>query len=240
MSKKQLKFSFRGVLLLCSVFVGLLFLVAAFFVYNNLKSVEQNVLNLREQMRSTTSKLNDFSQPKLNQVEIFKEMTKDWEKYFNESFSFQLKHPTAWGKLAFTSPAVVNNVGDQKNIALFENLKDSGLVISILKYEAFDDSYKFASPDVKNALWQNKVGECQDGLFQKITELKVGDVRNCFVRENIYSQRFLFYRYVQKVDNQIVEKLIAVFPRDNYYLKVELPDAYSEELEYFLESIIFL
>ncbi len=240
MSKKQLKFSFRGVLLLIAVFLFVVFLFAAFFIYKNLKSVEQNVLNLREQMHSTNTKLQDFAQPKLNRTDIFKEMTKDWEAYQNEAFGFQLKHPVKWGKIIFEQFSGVTESASKNYLAFFPDIKDSGLAIKLIAYDSDDSIEKLATVDVKNALWQTNVGECKDVLFQKIKELKVGEIRNCFIRENIYGQRFLMYRYVQKKDDKVEENLIAVFPRDSYYLQVKLPDVYAEEIDYFLESIIFL
>ena len=100
----------------------------------------------------------------------------------------------------------------------------------------------FASPGTKEILDKNAVGECANDLFEEIKVLDIGEIRNCYVRDNILSQKFIIYRHFKKLeqDNSEINQLVGVYPRDNYYLKIGLSGGLTPELEYFLESIVFL
>lgn len=80
---KPFKFSFKGVLLLATVFLFVVLLCLTVFVYRNLKGVEQNVLNLKEQLKTANQKLQNSDKTKLDPQELFDLATKDWAKYEN-------------------------------------------------------------------------------------------------------------------------------------------------------------
>ena len=70
----------------------------------------------------------------------------------------------------------------------------------------------------------------------------LGEIRNCFVRDNILSQKYIVYRYYQDSEfvKEIKNQLIVVYPRSDYYVYSFLSDDVVTEVDYFVQSLVFM
>lgn len=246
MQSQRLKFSLRGVLSLIGIFLLIIFCAMAILIFNNLKSVEQNVLNLREQVNTATNKIQDITKTSKTSTEMFLAVTKEWQDYKNEEFNFQFKGPADWGKFVlvgaddiFQAKSEILPVG-KSLVGSFEQLTAFGLRLNIKTYNSNDGQPQWASMEVRNALVKSVVGGCGEELFEKLKNLKLGELRNCSIKENIFGQKYLIYHYVNKADDQVTDVSVAVYPRDNFSINITLPVSLTEECNYFLQSVVFL
>lgn len=253
--KKKSVFSLSGILIL--VILGLLvcFLVINIYVYQDLKTVEHSVFNLYNQVRTQNSKIDQFGASDENIVQQsmkFSEATKNWQTYQNNEFELQLKNPTSWGNFeAYIYTADGQNYVGRRLDGKFDKFGDDYLNITAESYDFYDikniqsqiepsRSYKYSSHDVYEKLFLNEIGECNNEMFAALKNLQVGEIRNCFVRENILKQKFIVYRYAFSDAERIVNQLVAVYPREDYYVMTNLPDDILDEVDYFIQSIIFM
>lgn len=236
---KPIKFSWQGILAIIIAVVFVLSLIFGNLIYQDLKNVEQNIFNLYQQVRNTNTKIDQFnigSEKEAQQSMKFSEITKNWQVYQNEEFNFQMKSPASWGSLQF-------QLSPQKDGAVtanFPSYRDGKtVVLTFLKYN--ESAGKFASLAVRDELVKESVGECSNNLFNQLKILGKGEIRNCFVRENILKQKFIVYRRVEQVSkDKIFDEHLAVFPRNDYYLAVRLSEAIEAEVDYFIQSIVFI
>lgn len=223
---KQFKFSFKGVLLLAAVFLFVVLLFLTSFVYRNLKGVEQNVLNLKEQLKTANQKLQNSDETKLDPQELFDLATKDWAKYENFDRGLKFKYPAEWGK-------ILENTGERKFV--FENFRD--LKFSFVEYEAEN---KFINSEIRQLLWQTEIGDCSRILVDKLTGLDNGQVHNCLIRDNLAGQKYLIYRYSVQKEEEFKEFSLAIFPREAIYLQWDLPKNYLQEIDLLFKGVVFL
>ncbi|MBU1131858.1 hypothetical protein KKC32_01210 [Patescibacteria group bacterium] len=246
MRKEKFEFSFRIPILITLVIVFTSFLVCASFIYTNLKKVEQNVLNLHEQVRFTNDRIENFGLADDSTAERsvkFSEATKNWQMYQNEEFGFQLKSPASWGALQYhtDSNGQLEKISGRKVSAQFQSLeKQKPIVISFATYD-FADKLSYANKEIRQTVKDNKIGECPFELFEQLKDLNIGDIRNCFIKENIFKQKYIMYRHVFALDEyNLVDELLVVHPRENFYLYVNVPDELTSDILYFIDSIVFL
>lgn len=239
MSNKKL-FSIWGILLIVLVVAFLFCLIFASNIYRDLKKMEQSVYNLHGQLEAASLQLNRLNAAGNSLAEKaaqFTEATKNWTVYQNDKFDWQLKSPASWGNLDFRSDS------SEKLLKGFftEDNQEIELFLQTYDTKELKDFSPFASLAMQKSLLEAQVGECANELFEKIKDLNIGEIRNCAIQSNILTQKFIIYRYVRYVDNKVsVDQLIAVFPRDDYYIALKLPDNFSSEIEYFIQSVVFL
>jgi hypothetical protein len=239
--KKQDKNSFK--IILISALTALLLLAAIFsvYIYKDLKRVEQSVYNIYQEIKTTNGKIEKYSaldeQSAQNTVK-FTEATKNWQIYQNDDFHFQMKSPASWGQFNFN----LRNVDAEDNVIYsmgkFHLLGESPfLQLELANYDFNQEGFKpLSSQSLFQTVLRNQTTECENQVFDDLKQLNVGEVRNCYVRENILNQKFLIFRLV----NETTGSLLAVYPRENYYLKVDLPDEINAEVDYFIQSLVFL
>lgn len=239
----------RGSFFLVLGIIVIIVFIVVVYIYQDLKKVENNVFNLYNQVRTQNDKMVkvSVSDEKLVQQSLkFTEATKNWEPYQDNDFGFQLKSPVSWGVLKADFKSV--EAADKKATILqgkFTNLLNTDyLDLVALPY---DDALqqtavgaKFASNNLRAEVDKNKLGECQNAVFEILKTYNLGEIRSCQVRENILKQKFVLYRYFKKIDIEIVNRLVAVYPRNDYFIKVNLPDDVVDEIDYFIQSIIFM
>lgn len=239
----------KGTLFLVVGIVIILFFIVIIYVYRDLKKVENNVFNLYNQVRTQNDKMDKISvsDEKIVQQSLkFTEATKNWQPYQDNDFGFQLKSPVSWGGLGVEFKSVESK--DKKATILdgkFNNLLNTDyLDLIVIPY---DDALqqaavnaKFASTELGVEVNKNKLGECQNSLFETLKTYNLGEIRSCQVRENILKQKFVLYRYVKTVDKEIINHLVAIYPRNDYYIKINLPDEVVDEVDYFIQSVIFM
>lgn len=244
---REVKFSWRGVLVIILLVIFGAFLVFGSFIYEDLKQVEENIYNLYQQVKTTNSKIDKFNvadEDAAKQAMKFTEATKNWQVYQNDELGFQLKSPASWGTLEFETPVgskEYQSIGNRAVTALFSYFKNPpALVMNFIDYQTVAKDEKFADSTVKDIIANEPIGECSNELFEGLKKLNIGEIRNCFVKENILNQKFITYRHVRYDDKkQLVDEHLAVYARDKYYLAVQLPRELTDEFEYFIESIVF-
>jgi len=233
------KLSITGIIFIVLLVIIGVFLIFVLYLYDDIKRMEQGVYNLYNEMRTTNSKIESLGmvdESSAQKTVNFTEATKNWQIYQNDDFNFQLKSPASWGNFIFEQDEV-----NRINGGYFENFVDKNkLNISLMQYNS--ETKKFASSQVKQIVDKSKMGECSNKLFETLKKLGIGEIRNCFVYENILHQKYITYRYVKSLsqDEQIISQLICIYPRDEFYLKVNLPDQIQAEEEYFVQSLVFL
>jgi len=248
MNKHQ-RFSIQGVTIIVLLALFVLFVIFIAYIYFDIKKVEQGVYNLYQQVKATNNKIEQFSvaeEENAQRAMQFTEATKNWPIYQNGDYHFQFKSPAGWGNF------ILEKKDDQKNTPFvgerlfgrFLNLNANGagsLMVATYNFSLLGESH-FASPGIKDILDKNAVGECGNDLFDKVNALNIGEIRNCFVRDNILNQKFIVYRQYKKSEpaNSEINRLVGVYPRGHYYLRIDLSDGLTPELEYFIESIVFL
>ena len=247
MSKKN-KFSLSGILILVGLVFVICFFVVMVFVYQDLKTVESNVHNLYNQVRTQNVKIDQFGvvdEDLARQSMLFSEATKNWQSYQNNEFGFQLKNPVSWGNVesAIAKEDGLNYVG-QRLQGSFDKFSDGYLNFEAESYDFIDQNIlglnKFATKDLHQELLLNKTGECNHETFEALKKLELGEIRNCHVRENILKQKFIVYRYVIMSEGSLLNQLVSVYPREDFYLKVNLPNEVLDEIDYFIQSIVFM
>lgn len=249
MRRKKIAY-FLGAILVVILGLIVIFLVFIVNVYNDIQQVENRVYNLYQEVKESNERLEKFStvNEKIAQKSIeFTEATKNWQIYQNQEFQFQLKSPASWGNLmvnAAQKQETSNEVRGTRLMSSFNHLQQAEmkLKMSVTTYDFAEPGryYLFANKSVFDKLNKEIVGECSFELFDSVKDLNIGEVRNCYVYENILNQKYLIFRYVRQENGEKTNELLAVYPRDNYYLSVSLPDKISSEVEYFLQSIVFL
>jgi|GEM_PF-1746974 cell division protein FtsL len=251
MAKKsqRVKFNLSGILLLILVVLFVFFLMFIVYMYSDLKKVEQSMFNLHQQMVTTNTKIDQYSvsdEESAQRSQKFTEATKQWQIYQNSDYHFQFKSPASWGSFYFTGTQVAQDgetvsVEDlPRLIGRFSNKNGNQAPDIILtKYDYLED--RLATQDVIGILKNSQPGECLPEIFQ-VLEMGLGSpIKNCFVNENILNQKYIQYRYFQSSeDGQILNLLVAVFPREDYYLHLDITNKTNTEIEYFIQSIVFL
>ncbi|KKR07876.1 MAG: hypothetical protein UT32_C0006G0023 [Parcubacteria group bacterium GW2011_GWC2_39_14] len=247
--RRSTKTILKGTFILVLSILVIVFFIVIVYIYQDLKNVENNVFNLYNQVKTQNVKMDkiSLSDEKLVQQSIkFTEATKNWQPYQDNDFGFQLKSPVSWGTVAANFRSVESL--DKKATILegkFSNLLNTDyLDFVVLPYdEALQQvavNAKFASSDLGAEANKNKLGECQNSLFEILKTYNLGEIRSCQVRENILKQRFVLYRYVKTVDKVITNRLVAIYPENDFFIKVNLPDDVVDEVDYFIQSIIFM
>jgi len=243
------KIVIKGTFFLIVGIITILFFVVIVYIYQDLKKVENNMFNLYNQVRTQNDKMDKISvsDEKIVQQSLkFTEATKNWQPYQDNDFGLQLKSPVSWGGLKTEYKSITSN--DQKATVLygkFNNLSANDyLDLAVLPYDdglqraAVND--KFSSNDILAVMDKSKIGECQNALFEILKTYNLGEIRSCQVKENILKQKFILYRYVKTLDKETVNRLVAVYPRADYYVKINLPDEVVDEVDYFIQSVIFM
>ncbi|KKQ79789.1 MAG: hypothetical protein UT02_C0024G0003 [Parcubacteria group bacterium GW2011_GWC2_38_7] len=247
--RRSTKTVVKGTFYLVVGIIIVLFFVVVVYIYQDLKKVENNVYNLYNQVRTQNDKMDKISvsDEKLVQQSLkFTEATKNWQPYQDNDFGFQLKSPVSWGglKADFRSIEAVDKKATILEGRFISLLNTDYLDLVALPY---DDALqisainaKFASNNLGVEVDKNKLGECQNNLFEILKTYNLGEIRSCQVRENILKQKFVLYRYVKTVEKNIENHLVAVYPRNDYYIKINLPDDVVDEVDYFIQSVIFM
>jgi len=247
--RRSTKTILKGTFILILSILVIVFFIVIIYIYQDLKNVENNVFNLYNQVKTQNVKMDKISvsDEKLVQQSLkFTEATKNWQPYQDNDFGFQLKSPVSWGTVDANFRSIDSL--DKKATILegkFNNLLNTDyLDFVVLPYdEALQQAAvnaKFASNDLDAEATKNKLGECQNSLFEILKTYNLGEIRSCQVRENILKQRFILYRYVKTVDNVITNRLVAIYPENDYFIKVNLPDDVVDEVDYFIQSVIFM
>ena len=247
MAKKN-KFSFAGVLILIAFVFVVCFFVVSVYIYEDLKNVEYSVHNLYNQVRTQNVKIDKFGVADENlaqQSMKFSEATKNWQNYQNGEFGFQLKNPVSWGNVetVILKEDGLNYFGRQLQ-GEFNKFSDGYLNFEAASYDFIDESNKsldkFATESLYDEILISKPGECSHDVFEILKKFGLGEVRNCYIRDNILKQKFVVYRYVMMSEGSLINSLVAVYPRKDFYLKVNLPEDVLDEVDYFIQSIIFM
>ncbi|HMB26141.1 MAG TPA: hypothetical protein VKP03_01865 [Patescibacteria group bacterium] len=236
------RFNYKGVLFIISIVLVAAILALIYFMYTDLKKVEQGIFNLDQQLESTVEKI-DYSgigEQNAEKSLQFSEATKQWKIYQNENFHFQFKYPAGWGyfDLRDLSENDEKIFSDQRFIGNF-SLLERRLKLRLSTYNMSEtEEKKFANEKVNQIVKDSETGECGNELFFELESLGLGEVRNCFVRENILGQRFLVFRYYNSITEE--SNKVAVYPRDYFYLKLNMAEKSEAEENYFIQSIVFL
>ncbi len=244
-NKKRIKFNLIGIILvfLLAVFVFVLLFVS--YMYQDLKSVQQGVFNLTEEVKITNDKIDQFSitdEQTAQKSLKFTEATKKWDIYQNSEYKFQFKNPLPWGSFSLLASY---NEGDHEPSSvqgLFAGAsKSEALSLVLIDYDKFQ-GVNYASHEVEQYLVQSSLGECNIEIFAALKKLNLGEIRNCFVRENILNQKYLVYRYYKDYDvfGAAKNNLVMVYPRENFYVYSFLKDDVSAEVDYFIQSLVFM
>ncbi len=225
------------------------FLMFSAYIYFDIKKVEQGVFNLYQQMKTTNDKITQFS---VSDEEVaqksmkFTEATKQWRIYQNSDHLFQFKSPANWGSFIFETrdDKKVEYYSGQRLYGGFTNAASSNsLDLMLVTYDfSLPSKIDYASREVQQAVEKSEDGECPHDLFESLKKLNIGEIRNCYVQENILNQKFIVFHYVQVLPDiaGINDEVIAVCPRGDYYIKIDLPNEISPEIEYFIQSVVFL
>jgi hypothetical protein len=242
--KNKQKVPFVGVLIIVLIILVGIFFGVAVSMYNNLKMTQSSVFNLYNEVKTANKKIDKFSftgEESAQKSKQFTEATKNWQIYQNEEFHFQFKHPVSWGELEFTTVVDSSRETDGKMYITSFNKTVHGksLNMEIAEYDYFlDDEVVIVNRDIVNRLTESQAGVCHDDLFNKLESTGLGEVRNCYVYENILGQKFLVYLFLEP--HMSFSQLFVVYPRDSYYIKMVLPESDNSELEYFIQSLVFL
>ena len=192
---KKPRFNLTGITLIVFLGVFVVFIIFGSSIYQNIKKVEHNVFNLYQQVRTTNSKIDQFGvadEEMAQQSLKFTEATKNWQMYQNEEFGFQLKNPVSWGSLEYAlSEQAEAGKHSSANFTHFRDGSPLRLAVTTYDYQAEAAVVNYANRELYNTLLHNKVGECNDKVFGVLNNLKIGEIRNCFVRENILKQKFI-------------------------------------------------
>lgn len=247
--KKINPLNFRGIIVIVLLALFILFIVFAAYIYFDIKKVEQGVYNLYQQIKVTNNKIDQFSvadEETAEQAMKFTEATKNWPIYQNSDYHFQFKSPAGWGNfiLEKKDDKAKTPFEGERWFGRFYNLSaesDRKVVIATYNFSLAGEN-RFAEPGMKDSLAKNEVGECGNELFEKIKALNIGEIRNCYVKNNILNQRFIIYRYFKPADQAVpaINRLVGVYPLAHYYLTVDLSGGLAAETEYFIKSIVFL
>ena len=219
--KKKKNVSYKVVL---TSAITVLVVLAAFFsvyVFSDLKKVQQSVYNIHQEIKTTNEKLEKYSaldEQSAQKTVKFTEATKNWQIYHDTDFNFQMKSPASWGQFHFN----LRNVDDEEKMIYshgkFHLLGESSfLEVEVVDHQFTQDGFsQLSNEDLYSSTLRNMTGECNNQTFEALKDLSIGEVRNCYVRENILNQKLLIYRLV----NDDLSSLMAVYPRENYYIKI--------------------
>ena len=246
---KSFKFTWSGVLIVVLVVLFVFVLMFVNYIYTDLKNVEQGVFNLIQQINTTNDKIDQFSvsdEQTAQKALKFTEATKQWRIYQNSDFNFQFKSPANWGSFLLENEddKQVQDYEGFRYFGKFSKAKETeslGLMLATYDFSLVE-KVDYANSEVQGALLQNQLGECDGQLFKKLKSLDLGEVRNCFVKENILNQKYILYRYFQDSEGSGQEDshLVVVYPREEFYVMAFVPNEIMPEVDYFIQSIVFL
>jgi len=246
--KNNKKTNFIGLLVVILILIISFLLYFVINFYHDFKKVSIGVHNVQQELRSTREKIADidlYSETSAQGRVDFTEVTKHWQVYQNDEFDFQFKFPSDWGEADFSNYSTdeqEENVEKEERrfTGVFENLLSrNGLNLFVSDY-GFEGGQDYSSADIQKILLLEKLGECSDRVFTDLKDLNIGEIRNCFIQQNILNQKFILFRNVDKQEGENINQQLAVYPREDYYLTVFLSDEYNEEINFFVQSIVFL
>jgi len=240
------KFSLTGVLVILLLAVAVVFLFYAFYIFNDLQKVRQDVVNLYNEFKVASGKIDKFGLSEENSAEKsmkFTEATKNWQIYQNDDYHFQLKNPASFGDLTVVQNDRQNKqlgIVGQSLTAKFSKMYDSALAAHVVTYNYANPqgAVWLADKSVFDELNKSASGECASSLFDALKTLSAGEIRNCFVYENILSQKYVIYRLVN--NEKKINTLEAVFPRETFYVAFDLAGSLDSQMDYLLQSVVFL
>ncbi len=247
--KNSTKTVLKGTLFIIIAIITILLFLVVVYIYQDLKKVENGMFNLYNQVRTQNDKMDKISvsDEKIVQQSLkFTEATKNWQLYQDNEFGFQLKSPVSWGTVVTNFNSLeVNGKKATAVLGKFSRLENvSYLNYVVVPYDDDLQSYlfnaKYASHELASAVSSAKIGECSHLIFEIIKTFNLGEIRNCQIQENILNQKFVVYRSVKVNEGEVQNSMQAIYPRSDYYLKVNLPDEVEDETDYFIQSVIFM
>ncbi|NQT50056.1 hypothetical protein HQ571_05150 [Candidatus Kuenenbacteria bacterium] len=242
---KKIKFNLTGVLAIVIVSIFVFLLIFAVYIYEDLKSVEQGVFNLHEQIKVNSKTLaNTTKETKDENNTDFSATTKNWKIHQNNNFNFQFKNPKQWGSFLLELVSFADSEKDEKFFTgkFVKEKQISTPQLIVASYHVSKNEKLYSSEEVENVLEESDLGECSVKLFNELEKLDIGQVRNCFIKENILKQKYISYRYYLPADaeNPETNNLTIVFPREDFFIQINPTDESNKDLEYFIQSLVFL
>jgi len=239
----QNNFNFTGIIFLVFVVIFGTFLVLVNVMYKNVKKVEATINNLHDQMKDTTMKLETIKKEETAlPAKDLLSYGDNWQSYVHQNFGFRFKSPLGWGNFDLQEQGADTPIAESPGkyfIGKF-NFKPASELSFELKTNDNRLGKNYSSEAVRRELAGSDSGECDETMFKALEELNIGEIRNCYVKENAMEQKYLTYRFVNINETApSVSQSVALYPMRDYYIAVLYPDKLSSDESGFIQSLVF-